>query len=171
MKRVMIVGGPGSGKSTLARKLAMRTDLPVFHMDHIHWKSGWQERPANEKIRLAKEVHQQPYWIFEGNHSSTYADRIARADTLIWLDFPVLLRLWRVLRRSVRYYGRSRPDLPEGCPERLNWQSVGFLHYIIRTRRTARAKLADIAQSPPPHLKVIQLTSIAEIDAFLKKTS
>jgi ABC-type glutathione transport system ATPase component len=56
MQRVMIVGQPGSGKSTLARKLDQRTDLPVIHIDTIHWQPGWEERSGDEKTRLCHEV-------------------------------------------------------------------------------------------------------------------
>ena len=56
MQRVMVIGQPGSGKSTFARSLGAATGLPVHHMDHIHWMSGWQERPRAEKLRMVREV-------------------------------------------------------------------------------------------------------------------
>ncbi len=168
MQRVMITGGPGSGKSTLARALGQRTGLPVHHMDHIHWKSGWIERDSDEKSALTHAVHIQDRWIFEGGHSRTYPERVSRADTFIWLDLPVTLRLARVLRRSLRYRGQTRPDLPEGCPEQINGQTLEFIAFIWRTRKTARAKLAAIADAPPPHLKVIHLTSQHATDHWLE---
>lgn len=64
MRRVMLVGGPGSGKSTLARWLSAETGLPVFHMDHIHWKSGWVERERAEKVEMARAIEAQEFWIF-----------------------------------------------------------------------------------------------------------
>ena len=155
MKRVMIVGGPGSGKSTLARLMGERTGLPVFHMDHIHWKPGWIERSREEKNALTHRVHMREAWIFEGGHSSTYDERVERADTFIWLDVPVALRIFRVLKRSLQHYGRSRPDLPAGCPERFNWQTAEFLGFIWRTRHSARAKLDRIYRNPPEHLEVV----------------
>lgn len=167
MKRVMIVGGPGAGKSTLARALGAQTGLPVYHMDRIHYQTGWVERPREEKDRLTHEVHARDEWIFEGGHSRTYAERVARADTYIWLDVPVLLRIFRVLRRAVKYYGRTRPDLPEGCPERLSRQTVEFLRFIWRTRHTARAQMEAIYRDPPPHLTVYRLQSRAEVRGFL----
>ncbi|MEO1222624.1 MAG: DNA topology modulation protein FlaR [Pseudomonadota bacterium] len=167
MKRVMIVGGPGSGKSTLARALGPLTGLPVFHMDHIHHMPGWVERPKSEKDRMTREVHGREAWIFEGGHSRTYAERLARADTLIWLDLPVTLRLLRVIRRTLRYRGRSRPDLPEGCPERLNIEMLRFLAYILRSRRPTRAKIQAMAGAPPPHVRVVHLTNVRAVDSFL----
>ncbi len=88
MKRVTNLGQPGSGKSTLARVLGDRTGLPVFHVDHIHWKPGWVQR-----------------------------DDAERADVLIVLDVGVWRRLWRVSSRFVRFYGKQRPDMAAGCPE------------------------------------------------------
>jgi adenylate kinase family enzyme len=168
MRRVMIVGGPGSGKSTLARDLGARSGLPVFHIDLIHWQAGWVERSKAEKDRPHRDVHRQDAWIFEGGHSRTYAERVARADTFIWLDVPVALRLWRVLRRSVIYFGRTRPDLPEGCPERINRETVAFIAYILRTRRSARARLEAIWRNPPTHLRTFRLRSVRDVRRFLE---
>ncbi|MGI9491538.1 MAG: DNA topology modulation protein FlaR, partial [Geminicoccaceae bacterium] len=167
MKRVMIVGGPGSGKSTLARMLGEITGLPIFHMDHIHWKPGWVERTQDEKNRLAHEVHRREEWIFEGNHSRTYAERIERADTLIWLDFPLALRLWRVLWRSAVSYGKTRPDMAEGCPERFGAGTIEFIAFIWRTRHSSRMKIKKTADHPPSHLTVYHLQHRTQIKRFL----
>ncbi|MDX8354683.1 AAA family ATPase [Cognatiyoonia sp. IB215182] len=166
MQRVMICGGPGSGKSTLARILGELTGLPVFHMDQIHWKSGWVERSTDEKSTMCHAVHMQDEWIFEGGHSRTYAERVARADTFVWLDLPVVLRQWRVFRRTLQGYGQSRPDLPDGCPERFNKETLEFWRFIWRTRHTARAKLAAIAANPG-HLTVHHLQTRSQVAAFI----
>ena len=143
MRRVMILGQPGSGKSTLARAMGERTGLPVVHIDRIHWQAGWVERPREEKTRLCREVEARDAWIFEGGHSATWDTRLARADLLVWLDRPVGLRLWRVTRRGLLGLGRTRPDLPEGCPERLR-NLPAFVGFIWRTRRTSREAMARL---------------------------
>lgn len=66
MQRIMIVGKPGSGKSTLAREMGAGTGLPVVHIDHIHWQTGWVERSHEEKTRLCREVEAAEAWVFEG---------------------------------------------------------------------------------------------------------
>ena len=136
MQRIMISGGPGSGKSTLGIKLAVKTGLPLYHMDHIHYRPGWDARSVEEKDQMAHEVHMREQWIFEGGHMRTYAERIERADTIIWLDIPFWLRLWRCFWRSIVYRGRTRPDMQENCPERLNPEF--FLSFGEREKQAER---------------------------------
>ncbi|MCG7629948.1 AAA family ATPase [Epibacterium sp. MM17-32] len=164
MKRVMIIGQPGSGKSTLARKLGARTGLPVVHIDHIHWAPGWVERPRDEKTRRCAEVHARPEWIFEGGHSATWRERLSRADTVIWLDVPLGLRFWRVIRRSALYWGRSRPDMPEGCPEQFN---LDFFRFIWRTRHTSRQQIQHLIQHAPAEKQIHVLRSLGDVQGFL----
>ena len=168
MQRVMIVGGPGSGKSTLAVCLGEATGLPVFHMDKIHYLPGWVERQKSVKSALTQEVHALDHWIFEGGHSTTYPERIARADLFIWLDIPLWKRVYRVLRRSYIHRGRIRPDMQDGCPEQFNRQTLEFLGFIIRTRKTARDKLQKIYEDPPATLRVVKLTNRVDIDVLVE---
>ncbi len=164
MQRVMIIGQPGSGKSTLARLLAARTGLPVYHIDHIHWMPGWIERSREEKTRLCAEVHARPQWIFEGGHSATWPERFDRADTVIWVDVPVMLRLWRVFWRTLRSLGRTRPDMPEGCPEQF---SLEFYRFIWRTRRSSHAAMARLLAQAPQDKSIHVFKSIGEVNDWL----
>ena len=167
MKRIMIVGQPGSGKSTLAQSVGRITGLPVVHIDHIHWQSGWVARTHAEKTRLCLEVEARDAWIFEGGHSATWANRLGRADMLIWLDLPVALRFWRVLVRTIIWHGQSRPDLPKDCPEGFHRETVPFWRYIWRTRRSAEARIADLVAQAPEGLEVRCLDSPRAVRAFL----
>lgn len=167
MQRVMIVGQPGSGKTTLAREMGRRTELPVIHIDKIHWQAGWIERSKDEKTRLCREAEARDRWIFEGGHSTTWDSRIARADVLIWIDRASLLRFWRVLLRALIRRGSSRPDLPEDCPELLG-NLPGFFSFMWMTRKSARSKLKQLAVSAPSTCHVICLRSNRQTKLFLE---
>lgn len=166
MQRVMIIGSPGSGKSTLAVKLGEKTGLPVFHIDQIHHKPGWIERTQDERSALTLEVHAHESWIFEGGHSATYPQRIARADTCIWLDLPLGLRAWRIFIRTLKYYGKTRPDMPENCPERFN---LDFTIWILTTWKKQRLESLALLKNAPAHVNTHHLRGVKDIDMFLNQ--
>ncbi len=166
MKRVMITGGPGSGKSTLARIMGEHTELPVYHMDHIHWKPGWVQRETDERLKMVGDIEAQDRWIFEGGFSKTYENRARRADTPIWLDLPVMLRLWRVIRRTFQTYGQTRPDLTPGCVEAFDSHTLEFWHYVWRTRRTTRERVIKVIDVNP-NQTLHHLQSRSQVAAFI----
>lgn len=165
----MIVGQPGSGKSTLAQVLGKRTGLPVIHIDKIHWMPGWVERTKAEKTLLCQEAEKREQWIFEGGHSATWLSRLARADVLIWLDRPVVIRTWRVVRRTVMGHGRTRPDMADGCPDLLS-SLPEFLHYIWSSRNSQRAKIARLAAAAPSKCRLVRLRLDQDVDRFVSDT-
>ncbi len=129
MQRVLIIGPCGAGKSTLARALGAKLGLPVFHMDQLNWQPGWVESSKDEiRARLASIIAGDR-WLIDGNYGGTLEPRLERADTVVYLDYPIRLCVARLLRRIWTYRGRTRPDMTEGCPERLD---IGFLFYLIR---------------------------------------
>ena len=168
MKRVMIVGQPGSGKSTLARELGQITGLPVVHVDRIHHLPGWKERPRAEKIAMALAEQAKPEWIFEGGLSATYGDRFERADTVVFLDLPLGLRCLRVFLRTLRHYGRTRPDMQENCPERF---SLAFCRYIWETRHSGRLRAVALIERAVPEKRRYHLRTRADVRRFLASVS
>ncbi|MGI4789950.1 MAG: hypothetical protein ACRYFS_14000 [Janthinobacterium lividum] len=81
-----------------------------------------------------RELTTNETWITDGNFGGTMEIRLAAADTIIFLDLPPLCA-WRVVRRFLKYRGQSRPDMPPGCPEKLD---VVFLKWIWNYRRDRR---------------------------------
>jgi len=122
MKRIMIIGCGGSGKSTLAVRLGESLSLPAYHLDRLYWQPGWKGLPRDEWRAVQEELCVQPAWILDGNYTSTMDVRFASADTIIFLDLPTLSCLHGAIRRFLLFRGRSRPDMAEGCPEKLDWQ-------------------------------------------------
>ncbi len=129
MQRILIIGPCGAGKSTLAAELGSRLGLPVFHMDQLNWRPGWVESSKDEISTKLAEIVAGDRWLIDGNYGGTLAPRLARADTILYLDYPIRLCFARVLKRIRTYRGRTRPDMTDGCPERLD---LGFLIYLLR---------------------------------------
>jgi adenylate kinase family enzyme len=114
---------------------------------------------------MALAVEAGERWIFEGGFSTTYDNRAQRADTLVWLDLPVSLRLWRVSKRLLRYWGQSRPDMAEGCVEGIHAETLLFYKWIWDTRKSHREPLRALIETYP-HLNVSHLRSPADVRAF-----
>ena len=129
MQRILIIGPCGAGKSTLAATLGARLGLPVFHMDKLNWQPGWVESSKDEINARLDAIVKTDRWLIDGNYGGTLPVRLARADTVIYLDYPISLCTARLFRRLWIYRGRTRPDMTEGCPERFD---LGFLLYLLR---------------------------------------
>ena len=138
MRRIVIVGSGGAGKSTLALQLGGALGLPVFHLDALFWQPSWVVVPRDERLRTLEQLVQSDSWIIDGNWSGTGLEpRLAAADTIVVLDLPRRLCLWRAVRRWLRFRGRTRPDLGEDCPERLDWAYVRWIWDYPRLHRPA----------------------------------
>lgn len=158
MRRMLIIGPCGSDKSTLARELAPRLGLPLVHMHQLGWQSGWVETEKTElRARLADAVGEEA-WLIEDNYGSLLAPRLERADTIIYLDFPIRLCLWRLVKRIAAHRGRARPDMPEGCPARFD---LGFLLYVMNWNRGPRPRTK--AHIAPWKNKVVRLCNLAAL--------
>ena len=164
MKRVLLIGPCGSGKSTLARDLAPRLGLPLVHMDQLGWNAGWIETPKDELRERLNAVVAQDAWMIEGNYGSTLAPRIARADTVIYLDFPIRLCLWRLAKRIITHRGRSRPDMPAGCPERFD---AAFFWYVMNWNSGPRLRTEVKLEGYTGNL--VRLRNPAALAAWLRE--
>lgn len=140
MQRVLIIGPCGAGKSTLAAQLGQKLDLPVFHMDQLNWRPGWVESTKDElRVRLA-EITAGERWLIDGTYGGTLDARLARADAVVYLDYPIRLCAWRLLRRIAAYRGRTRPDMTEGCEERFDLE---FFLYVLTWNRGPRLRMEE----------------------------
>lgn len=162
MQRVLVIGPCGAGKSTLARELGPLLGLPVIHLDKLHWRPGWVEGSKAELLAdLAREMAAER-WLVDGNYGSTMEPRLALADTVIYLDFPVWLCLWRIVRRWWRWRGQSRPDMTQDCPERLD---PAFLWYVLRWNSGPGPRTERLLQGFAGH--IIRLKSPHETERWL----
>ncbi len=169
MKRVLVIGSGGAGKSTFARRLGERLGLPVIHLDRAYWRAGWVEPPKDEWRREVEKMCARDSWVMDGNYSGTLDVRLEACDTVILLDLPRTVCLWRIVKRSFMYRGASRPDMGEGCPEQLNRDFLVFLLWVWNYPRRSRPKILGRLKEHSADKQIHILRSGAEAEEFLSK--
>ncbi|HZZ35571.1 MAG TPA: hypothetical protein VFE03_07585 [Caulobacteraceae bacterium] len=165
MRRIAIIGRSGGGKSSLARRLGAKLATPVIHLDVLFWLPGWKESEAEPfRQRLAAALNAET-WITDGNFTGIAADlHLAGADTIVWVDQPRMVCLWRAFARAVRERGRNRADMAEGCDEKID---LPFLAYIWNWDRDTRPRVEAALAHHGGAARLLRLTSDAQIEAFL----
>lgn len=169
MDKIMVIGvSAGVGKSTFASQLGKRLGLPVRHLDTYYWKPGWVESEPEEFQRTTETLAAEASWIIDGNYSATFDVRVREADTMIYLELPLYVCLYRVLKRWLMNLGKTRPDMAEECPEKVDY---AFLSFIVRTYGARRQKMRKRLQhfeALSVGNRVFMLTNQRQINGFLK---
>lgn len=164
MQRVLVVGSPGAGKSCFAQALGAGLGIDVIHLDAHYWSAGWREPSRAEWSTRLAALLAAPAWVMDGNYSHTLAQRLLACDSVVLLDLPRALCLWRVLWRSWRSRGRVRADMAPGCPERFD---LAFLLYVWRYRARSRPKVLDLLEQRRGEVAVHRLRSRRQVRQFL----
>ncbi len=169
MERIMVVGiSAGAGKSTFARRLGEILGFPVVHLDTLYWKPGWVEAPVQEFRAAQEKAVQEESWIMEGNYSDTFEIRMRCADTLIYLELPLYVCLFRVMKRRVMNAGKTRPDMTPGCKEKIDWDFLKFILTTYYPRKKKMQKRFGDFKGIDENNMVIELKSKREIRQFLE---
>ncbi len=169
-RRIVIVGTTGSGKSTLARQLAGWMGCPHIELDALHWEPGWVPARVDVFRERVRQAIQGDRWVMDGNYSKVREIAWGAADTVIWLDYPLPVILWRLLRRTLRR-GLSGEELWNGNRENLFHQFFtrdSILLWALQTYRRRRREYPELLQRPEfRHLTVIRLRSPRETARWL----
>ena len=169
LQRIHVVGTSGSGKTTLAQRLALKLHVPHVELDALHWGPDWTPAP----IELFRERTTQALggeaWTTDGNYSKVRDIVWSRADTVVWLNFPLLLVLWRVTYRTLRR-SITRQELWSGNRESLREAFSGdsIIRYALRTHRQRQQQYPELFRQPEyQHLHVVELRSPREVNRWL----
>jgi adenylate kinase family enzyme len=172
-RRVSVIGTTASGKSTLAAALAARLGVPHIELDGVEHGPNWTQIPRGAFREIVTARIAGEGWVTDGNYLAVRDLIWARADTVIWLDYPVVVPLWRVTRRTFWRMAR-RVELWNG--NREQWRRVfsreNLWVYILRTHRGRRQRFAAFVARPEyAHLAVIRLRSPREAARLLASTT
>jgi adenylate kinase family enzyme len=99
--RVAITGPSGSGKTTLANELARVAGLRMIEIDALHHGPNWESCGAEvlrERVEAATEGDD---WVTDSTYHGMLGDLVTdRADVIVWLDLPIPLVMFRLVRRT-----------------------------------------------------------------------
>ena len=175
-QRIHVVGNSAAGKSTLGQRLARILDAPFVELDALNWQPDWVglniTNPA-ELDRRMREATAGASWVAAGSYmrfaQAAFWDRL---QTVVWLDLPMPLLLYRMLSRSWRRWRSNEllwgSNYERFWPQLMVWRKQDSLVWWIVTqhRRKRRELVAAMADPRWVHVRFVRLTSDREITAF-----
>ena len=91
--------------------------------------------------------------------------RLQFADTVIWLDLPVLVCLWGATKRVFQNHGKSRPDMGGNCPEHFDKRKIELYKAIIGFNKQNKRNYEELLKNTDA--KVYRLRSRRQVKRFL----
>ena len=169
-QRTVVVGTTGSGKTTVARQLAQRLGYPYVELDALFWGPNWTPVPFNVFRERTAQALSGDAWTVGGNYSAARDIVWGRADTLVWLDYPLPLIMWQLFRRTIRRIV-TREVLWSGNRETFRGQFLSrdslFVWALNSHARYRRQYAAALASPEYAHLAVVRLRSRRETREWL----
>ena len=175
--RIQILGNTGSGKTTLAARLGKVLGAAFVELDALNWEPGWvgvHDRDPQELDRRFREATHGERWVVAGSYMS-YSQRCFwdRLETVIWLDLPMPLLFWRVLRRTWQRW-RSKELLWGTNHERfwhqfMVWRKDSLLIWLVTGHARKRNSTLALHTNPRwSYIRFVRLTSTREVEAFTR---
>jgi adenylate kinase family enzyme len=138
-KQIAVKGVSGAGKTTFAAELARRLGVPHIELDALHHGPNWSEATAEvfrARVRTAMGADPHRGWVIDGNYERKLDALVTdAADTIVWLDLPLRLLLWRLWTRT-SYRIRHNVELWNGNHEAWGtavWGRESLFVWAIRS--------------------------------------
>ena len=179
-QRISIIGATGSGKSVLARRLSEELRLPLYELDTLFWDGQGRGRPQREFVEAVSELAKRDSWVLDG-HYRVVRDLIwRRSDMVVWLNYPLwlvgfrLLRRFAQKRRAASKHGASGSDDRKEPHEVPGQGSVTWRDRMGRLTRTVRERgeYGRLLKGPEYRgVEVVELRSLRETKDLVRRAN
>ncbi len=168
--RIAVVGTSGSGKTTTARRISQILGIPHIELDALHWGPNWTSTETPILRERVAEAVSGEQWVLDGNYRAVRDIVWQRATTIIWLDYPFWLVMWRIFSRTL-IRSLRRQELWNGNRESFR---MGFLSresvivWSFNTYHRRRKEYPILFQQPEhSHLTILQQHSPNQTEKWL----
>jgi energy-coupling factor transporter ATP-binding protein EcfA2 len=163
-ERILVLGGTGSGKTTLARELAVALNVPHVELDSLYFGPEFSTAPLPLLRERTSAAIAGDHWVTDGNKRAVRDLVWPRADTIIWLDYPLGVRLWRLAKRAYRRTSVLKTQAAEtgrktGLPGQFLAAARGVLTALRSHAGQRREYPRMLAEPANQHLAVVRLRS------------
>ncbi|HIV85779.1 MAG TPA: topology modulation protein [Candidatus Monoglobus merdigallinarum] len=160
-RRIAVIGFSGSGKSTLAIRLGSILGVPPVHLDSLFWLPGWRaDSRENMREKLKPEL-EKPRWIIEGNYTNVlYDERLNLADTIIMMDINRFVCFKNCIKRRIMYSKQTRPDMTDGCDEKLDFEFAFWV--LCKGRKGRKSKYEKLSSFSDKNIYIFRSRRQAE---------
>ena len=174
LSRVIVIGTSGSGKTTFANRLAGILQTSHIELDTLFWNPEWTPKEMAEFRHLVEQAIAQERWVIDGNYRHARDMVWPRATAVIWLNFPFLIVLWRIFKRTVtrvvrrkELYANNRETFRKAF---LSKESI--LWWVITTYARRRREFSALRSGKAfPNLAWLEFRRPRQADAFLYSLS
>jgi len=167
-KRVYVVGTSGSGKSTFAKELAQRLGYPHTEIDSVYHQPNWTPLPREVFRERMETITNAEAWVIDGNYSAVQDIVLAKADLILWLNYPLSTVMYRVTKRTVRRFF-VKEELWNGNKESLKtfFHRENIIVWALTTHNKNRRKYSQLLKDPK--LNIVELVSPKAATEFLAR--
>jgi energy-coupling factor transporter ATP-binding protein EcfA2 len=175
-QRILILGRTGSGKTTLARELAAALGVPHVELDALYFGPDFSTVPLSVLRERTSAAIAGDRWVTDGNKSAVRDLVWPRADTVIWLDYPLVVSLWRLGRRALWRTSVLKAQAAEshggaGIPTQFLSAAKGVLTALRSHKGQRREYPRMFAKQENQHLAVVRLRSPRATRYWLARAS
>jgi energy-coupling factor transporter ATP-binding protein EcfA2 len=163
-ERILILGRTGSGKTTLARELAAALDVPHVELDSLYFGPEFSTAPLPVLRERTSAAIAGDRWVTDGNKRAVRDLVWPRADTIVWLDYPLGISFWRLAKRARRRTSALKAQAAEtggktGLPRQFLAAARGVLTALRSHAGQRREYPRMFAEPANQHLAVVRLRS------------